>query len=169
MELVCAKDLILKGYDVTIESRLTETLTCDLYGVKGYGSLIVEIETGFIPPDHALDPSGYLIARIASKIIRYSSHADRFAIGVPPHYILSFPTILGIPRKERAPELAKSVKDLCDLYYQNPPVTVDEVINARIHSIYIIDVDKGKVTEFDPETYGEKCTPMVQEIRTWVS
>ncbi|MEM4733825.1 MAG: hypothetical protein QXD70_04780, partial [Candidatus Bathyarchaeia archaeon] len=47
MELVCAKHLILKGYEVQLEHRLSDILTCDLYSVKGYGNLIVEIETGF--------------------------------------------------------------------------------------------------------------------------
>ena len=93
MELVCAKYLIQKGYNVQLENRLNDLLTCDLYSTKGYGNLIVEIETGFIPPEHALDPLTYLSARLASKIIRYSSFAGKFALGVPPHYVLSFPRL----------------------------------------------------------------------------
>src|SRR5512139_2483483 len=64
MELVCAKPLILKGYDVDIEYPLNELLTCDLYSVKGYGNLIVEIETGYIPPEYALSPLTYTSARL---------------------------------------------------------------------------------------------------------
>ena len=37
MELVCAKYLIQKGYEVQIEYPLNEILTCDLYAIKGYG------------------------------------------------------------------------------------------------------------------------------------
>jgi hypothetical protein len=85
MELVCAKHLILKGYEVQLEYPLNEILTCDLYSIKGYGNLIVEIETGFIPPEHALDPLTYTSARLASKIIRYNSFAGKFALGMPPH------------------------------------------------------------------------------------
>jgi biotin-(acetyl-CoA carboxylase) ligase len=59
MELVCAKHLILKGYEVQLEYPLNEILTCDLYSIKGYGNLIVEIETGFIPPEYALNPLTY--------------------------------------------------------------------------------------------------------------
>ncbi|TRO49841.1 hypothetical protein E2P47_00885, partial [Candidatus Bathyarchaeota archaeon] len=65
MELVCAKHLILEGYEVQIEYPLNDTLTCDLYSIKGYGNLVVEIETGFIPPDQALYPLTYLSARLA--------------------------------------------------------------------------------------------------------
>jgi hypothetical protein len=63
MELVCAKYLILKGYEVQLEYPLNELLTCDLYSIKGYGNLIVEIETGFIPPEYALCPLTYTSAR----------------------------------------------------------------------------------------------------------
>jgi len=104
MELVCAKYLILKGYDVQLEYGLNDLLTCDLYSTKGYGNLIVEIETGFIPPDHALDPLTYLSARLASKIIRYSSFAGKFALGVPPHYVLPIPRALALPPKGRTPD-----------------------------------------------------------------
>jgi hypothetical protein len=153
MELVCAKHLILKQYEVDIEHQLDATLTCDLYATKGYGSLILEIETGFIPPEHALDPSAYLSARIASKIIRYSNYAGKFALGIPPHYILQIPQILTVPPRQRTFENLKDIKTLCDQYYQNPPVSLDEVKNSKLHVVYIIDVDNAAIQEVDPETY----------------
>ncbi|MEM2108603.1 MAG: hypothetical protein QXL10_04895 [Candidatus Bathyarchaeia archaeon] len=153
MELVCAKHLILKGYEVQLEHRLSNILTCDLYSVKGYGNLIVEIETGFIPPESALCPLTYTSARLASKIIRYSSFAGKFALGMPPHYILPFPRALAKPPRERTPKEIAAIKKLCDIYYQNPPVTEEEICNARIQEIYIIDVDHGEVYEIDPQAY----------------
>ena len=156
MELVCAKHLILKGYDVDVERRLEGGLICDLYGVKGYGVLIVEVETGFVPPNHALDPATYCKARIASKITRYSNHSDKFALGVPPYYLLQIPDILVKPPRDRTKENLRFLKNLCDLYYKNPPVTLDEIRNARIHTIYIIDVDETTVKEVSPLAYIEK-------------
>ncbi len=157
MELVCAKYLIQKGYDVQLEYVLNELLTCDLLSTKGYGNLIVEVETGFIPPDHALDPLAYLSARLASKIIRYSSFAGKFALGVPPHYVLHFPKALASPPRKRTPEDITFIKQLCDRYYQNPPVTEEEIRNARLQEIYIIDVDRVKVLEIDPEAYMRRA------------
>jgi len=157
MELVCAKHLILKGYEVQIEYPLNEVLTCDLYSVKGYGNLIVEIETGFIPPEHALFPLTYTSARLASKIIRYSSFAGKFALGMPPHYILPFPRALAKPPRRRKAEEIEAIKKLCDRYYLNPPVTEEEICNARIQEIYIIDVDQAKVQEIDPEAYMKRA------------
>jgi hypothetical protein len=156
MELVCAKHLIDKGYGVQVEHPLDGDLICDLFAVKGYGSLIVEIETGFVPPEHALDPSTYIAARIASKIIRYSGRASKFALGMPPHYVLQFPVTFTLPPTSRGTEDLKQIKSLCDLYYLNPPVTIGEITNARIHVVYIIDVDGATVREAEPETYSIK-------------
>lgn len=155
MELVCAKHLVLRGYEVDIE-RPVNGLICDLYGTKGLGSCIVEVETGFIPPSHALDPASYRKSRIASKIIRYGNHSEKFALGVPPYYMLQIPDILIKPPRDRTKEDLKYLKTLCDKYYKNPPVSLDEIKNARIHTIYIIDVDGLTVREVDPVTYLEK-------------
>jgi hypothetical protein len=155
MELVCAKYLILKGYEVDVERSLEGGLTCDLYGMKGYGTLIVEVETGFVPPSHALDPTTYCKARIASKITRYSNRSDKFALGVPPYYILQIPPALTKPHRDRKPEEMKEIKSRCDLYYKNPPVSIDEIRNARLHAIYVIDVDGVAVQEIDPSAYVE--------------
>jgi len=157
MELVCAKYLIQKSYEVQIEYPLNETLTCDLYAIKGYGNLIVEVETGFIPPENALAPLTYTSARLASKIIRYSSFAGKFALGVPPHYILPFPRALAKPPRNRTDQEIMQIKKLCDAYYQKPPVTLEEIRNARIQEIYIIDVDRAKVQEIDPEAYLKRA------------
>ena len=155
MEMVCAKHLILKGYEVDIE-RPVDGLVCDLYGVKGLGSHIVEVETGFIPPRYALDPAKYRKSRIASKIIRYGNHSQKFALGVPPYYLLQIPDILVKPPRDRTVKELKYLKTLCDLYYKNPPVSLDEIRNARIHMIYIIDVDEATIREVDPVTYLKK-------------
>ena len=157
MELVCAKHLIQKGYEVQIEYPLNSFLTCDLYGIKGLGNLIVEIETGFIPPENALGPLTYTTARLASKIIRYSSFAGKFALGVPPHYILPFPRTLAKPPRNRSDQEIEQIKNLCDAYYQKPPVTLEEIRNARIQEIYIIDVDRARVQAIDPEAYLKRA------------
>ena len=157
MELVCAKFLILKEYDVQLEYPLNEILTCDLYATKGYGNLIVEIETGFIPPEHAMDPLTYTYSRIASKIIRYSSFAEKFALGIPAHYILPLPGALALPPRNRTNQDIEQIKNLCDWYYQDPPVSEEGIRNACIHEIQIIDVDRTRVQDMDPEIYMNRA------------
>jgi hypothetical protein len=157
MELVCAKYLLQKKYEIQLEYPISALLNCDVYGTKGLGNLIVEIETGFIPPENALAPLTYTTARLASKIIRYSSFAGKFALGVPPHYILPFPRTLAKAPRSRTEQEIEQVKNLCDAYYQKPPITVEEIRNARIHEVYIIDVDVVRVQEIDPETYLKRA------------
>jgi hypothetical protein len=161
MELVCARHLIKYGYAVDVERQLDEILICDLYATKGDGEAIVEIETGFIPPEHALDPLSYYSARVASKIARYSKFANQFVLATTPVSILPIPKIFSRPPRDRSKEDMKEVKDLCDRYYRNPPVTFSEILNSHLHMIYIINVDKGKVKEMDVDTYFEAIEGMI--------
>jgi len=161
MELVCAKHLIRYGYHVDVEKQLTDILICDVYAEKGDGAAIVEIETGFIPPEHALDPLSYYAARIASKIARYSKYANKFVLATPPVSILPIPQLFVRPPKDRRPNEIKDVKALCDKYYKNPPVTDDEILNGRLHIIYIINIDASKVVEMDVDSYFEHVGGML--------
>ncbi|MEM3383410.1 MAG: hypothetical protein QXL52_02080 [Nitrososphaerales archaeon] len=153
MELLCAKHLILKGYYVEVEHQLSDTLVCDLFGVRGEGKLIIEIETGYTPPEHALDPLTYNRARIVSKIARYSTFSDKFGLGTLPTNILQIPEFFQKPPSYREDNEILEIKALCDKYYKKPPVSFDEIKNARLHAIYIIDVDEALVREIDPEAY----------------
>ncbi len=159
MELVCAKYLISAGYYVELE-RVLDSLSCDIYAQKGLGALIVEVETGFIPPEHALYPMTYIKARIASKITRYSGYAEKFGLAVPPHYAMPIPPALLEPPRARKEKDIEDIKALCDLYYSNPPVSLEEIRNARIHAVYVLDVENGIVEETDPSTYMNMVEPM---------
>jgi hypothetical protein len=64
------------------------------------------------------------------------------------------PTFLKSPRL-RTPAEMYHIKKLCDNYYSQPPVSFDEIQNAHLHSIYLIDVDNASVEQIDPETYIE--------------
>jgi integrase len=161
MELVCARHLIRYGYAVDVERQLNDILICDLYATKGEGEAILEIETGFIPPEHALDPLSYYSARVASKIARYSKFANQFVLATPPVSVLPIPKIFRRPPRDRSREEIKKVKELCDRYYRNPPISFSEVLNSRLHIIYIINVDQGKVIEMDVDSYFDATEGMV--------
>ena len=161
MELVCAAHLIHYGYSVDVEKQLTAILVCDLYATKGDGQAIVEIETGFIPPEHALDPLSYYSARIASKISRYSKFANQFVLATPPVSILPIPKIFRHPPRARRNEDIEKIKLLCDRYYRNPLVSSYEILTGRLHMIYIINIDDGRVFEMDVESYFEAISNMI--------
>lgn len=157
MELVCATHLIKAGFDVQLETAVNGIST-DVYAEKGLGSLMVEAETGFVPPENALDPLVYLRARAASKITRYSGYASKFVLATPPYYVLQIPPSLTKPPRFRTVEEIAAIKKLCDLYYSNPPVGVEEIRNARLHSIYVVDVDNVSVREWEVNEYMGKAS-----------
>ncbi|NLE04468.1 MAG: hypothetical protein GX638_06675, partial [Crenarchaeota archaeon] len=157
MELVCSKYLIQKDYSVELEYALNEILTCDLFGKNGNSTLVVEIETGFIPPEHALDPLTYTYTRIASKIVRYSNFAEKFVLGIPAHYLLPLPEIFISQPNQRSDSDIELIKNLCDYFYQNPPLTEEDIKKARIDEIYIIDVDRTNIQVITPASYIERA------------
>jgi hypothetical protein len=153
LEIICASNLISHGYTVDIEKQLSNILVCDVFATKGDGTFIMEIETGFTPPDHALDTIDYYVARIASKIARYSKHCSKFALATPVVGILPIPKLFLKPPKDRKPEEIQKIKTLVDRFYKNPPIETDDILNAHLHSIYLINIDKGFAKQLDPVSY----------------
>jgi len=162
LELVCAKDLVKQGYEVKVEHKLDKALVCDVMGTRGDGILIVEIETGFIPPQAALEPSLYARGRIASKIARYSRFAGKFALGTTPSYVLDVPPFFVRPSRAKTSEEAVEIKALTDIHYKKPPVTLEELMRARLHSVFVIDVDSATTREIDPESYLETASAFIK-------
>ncbi len=158
LELVCAKDLIKQGYDVKVEYKLDRSLVCDVMGTSDEGPLIVEIETGFIPPEAALRPSVYARSRIASKIARYSKFAGRFALGTTASYVLDFPRFFVKPTGKRTAKEAGEIKGLTDIYYNNPQISIADLMFAKLHSVMIVDVDSATTKVVDPEAYAEAAS-----------
>lgn len=155
LELICAANLILRGYSVEVEKEVTDILVCDIFAKKGGGTTIIEIETGFTPPEHALDTMDYFAARIMSKIARYSQHCSKFSLATPVIGLIPIPKIFLLPPNARKKEDVQKIKELCDRFYKNPPISYDEIINARLHSIYLINIDKHFAKELDPHGYVE--------------
>ncbi|WP_428324325.1 hypothetical protein [Nitrosopumilus sp.] len=153
LELICASNLISRGYAVDVEKDISEILVCDIFAKKGDGNTILEIETGFTPPEHAMDTVDYFTARIMSKIARYSQHCSKFSLATPATGILPIPKIFLLPPNARKKEDIQKVKNLCDRYYKNPPIEYDDILNAHLHSVYLINIDGGFVTELDPQGY----------------
>jgi len=153
LELICASNLISNGYAVEVEKDVSDILVCDIFAKKGGGNTIIEIETGFTPPEHAMDTVDYYAARIMSKIARYSKHCSKFSLATPVTGILPIPQIFLLPPNARKKEDVNKIKELCDRYYKNPPIKYDDILNAHLHSIYLINIDKGFAKEVDPHGY----------------
>jgi len=165
LELICASELIANGYAVEVEKKISDILVCDLFAQKGDGDTIIEIETGFTPPDHAMDTIDYSTARIMSKIARYSKYCSKFSLATPVTGIIPIPKIFLIPPNARKKEDIKKVQDLCDRYYKNPPINYDDILNARLHSIYLINVDKNFAKSLDPQGYVDLTEKLLERSK----
>lgn len=162
LELICASTLIARGYDVEVEKQVSEILVCDIYAKKGGGNTIIEIETGFTPPDHAMDTIDYFTARIMSKIARYSKFCSKFSLATPAIDLIPIPKIFLLPPNARKESDIKKVKTLCDRYYKNPPIEYDDILHARLHSIFLINIDKNFTRELDPQGYVDLTGKILQ-------
>lgn len=163
LELICASNLISRGYTVDAEKPISDILICDIFAKKGDGSTIIEIETGFTPPENALDTIDYYTARIISKIARYSQHCSKFSLATPVIGILPIPKIFLIPPNSREKIEIEKAQTLCNRYYKNPPIKYNEILNARLHSVYLIHIDKGFSKEIDPCKYLELCGKLLEK------
>ena len=119
LELICASELIAHGYFVDVEKSVSRLLRCDLFGKKGSGSCIIEIETGFTPPEHALDTVDYYAARIVSKIARYSQYCGKFSLATPVVNVLPISKMFILPPNARKKDDVVRLKNLCDRFYKN--------------------------------------------------
>ena len=163
LELICAAELISHGFTVDVEKSISEILICDLFGKKNDDSAIIEIETGFTPPEHALDTVDYYAARIISKIARYSKYCGKFSLATPVVNILPISEIFLLPPNARNIDDVKKLKKLCDRFYKNPKINLEDIQNAHIHSVYLINTDKGFAKELDPELYLQMTKQLMKQ------
>ncbi|GAY26424.1 conserved protein of unknown function [Desulfurococcaceae archaeon AG1] len=158
MEILVAAHLLEEGYeDVDVESPLGG-LVADVVATKNGSKTIVEIETGFTPAEHSVDPVEYLRARIIGKAARYSAHSDKFVLAFPIYYLPPIPPALLKNPSERSVEEVKQLSDIINAYYKNPPLSIEDIMKARLDHIYILHVDRGKVFEIDPKGFLELYT-----------
>jgi len=162
LELICASNLISRGFIVEVEKDVSNILFFDIFAKKGGGNNIIEIETGFTPPEHAMDTIDYFSARIMSKIARYSQHCSKFSLATPVVGLLPISKIFLLPPNARKKEDVQRIKDLCDRYYKNPPIEYDDILNAHLHSIYLINIDKGFAKELDPQGYVDLTNDLLE-------
>ena len=163
LELICAAELISHGFSVDVEKSVSDILVCDLFGKKGDGTAIIEIETGFTPPEHALDTVDYYAARIVSKIARYSKYCGKFSLATPVVNILPISDMFLLSPKSRKSEHVNKLKKLCDRFYKNPQIKLEDIQNAHIHSVYLINTDKGFAKEMDPEMYLQMTKQLMSQ------
>ena len=191
MEVVLAKYLIEQGYQVKVEHPLNRgALSADIFAKRVHEeqsnpqrtvvqtdkkprkdmvsrkgeTLLVEVETGFVPPEGALSPGLYRQTRIATKIARYSGHANKFALATPNYHVVQVPNVLLSPPEIRSADELEELKGLCDSYYCSLPIALENFAKVELDAIYILDIDFDEVIPCTPDQYLET----VLRARGWV-
>ena len=167
MEFVVAAYLATKGYVVDVEVPLPNGLVADVIGISGEKKIIIEIETGFVPPEHSIDPIAYRVARETSKVARYSKYADTFIMATPPYHVLQIPEPLLQPPELRYIGDLEEVKILLDRYYSKPPITIEELSKAHIDYIYLVNVDTASVYELRTGDYLVSAVRFLYSDGAW--
>jgi len=173
MILVVSKHLVIRRYKVEVEHDLGDGLVCDIYayrpaggqGTKPTKDFIMEIETGYVGPEYAIDPNKFLKARAARKIESYSQYSKKFFIGTPPHNIVYIPEMFLKPREKRTEAEIKYWNGLCAEYYKNPSLDFNNS-KGHIEGLYVINVDSGGVQSMDVNSYMKKY-PLVTRFPSW--
>ncbi|MHA2264062.1 MAG: hypothetical protein ACXAEN_16835 [Candidatus Thorarchaeota archaeon] len=177
MQVLCAKHLIEQDYDVKVEHPLIGgQLNADLFAIREREpelehdienvliserlglpvereALVVEVETGYVPPKAALYPVRYRQTRIAAKIARYCRYSHRFGLATPNYHVLQIPEILLKPPELRDVAEIQRIKEECDEIYKSPPILLDALAMSETDHIYIINIDQVNVTRIPPHKY----------------
>jgi len=177
LQVICATHLIEQGYSVQIEHPLLGgQLSADLFATRkkdpdieeniesiliserlglsdNVEALVVEVETGFVPPKAASYPGKYQTARVAAKIARYCRYSHKFGMATPNYHVLQIPRVLMLPPEQRSSEKLKDLLERCNEFYHNPPILMDSLKMSEVDSVYIINVDHVITTEISPEKY----------------
>ena len=178
MEVICAKYLMEQGYKVQVEHPLEGgRLSADVFATrvddttrvedtisKKGETLLIEVETGFVPPEGALNPGLYRQARITNKIARYSGYANKFALATPNYHVVQVPIVLLSPPEIRGQNEIQELKVLCDKHYCTPPITFEDLARVELDAIYILNVDFDEVIPLTSQQYLET----VLRARGWV-
>ena len=143
LQEIVAAGLSSMGFDVSIEEPLPGGLVADVYGEAPWGSIIVEVETGFVAPGMLESAEDYLKARIAWKSIRYSRHADLFAVAMPSFVEIPIPGVL-VGRGGRR-EAARLLGLLRGLMGVDGVVGLDDVMNARVDAVIKIVLSSRRI------------------------
>lgn len=166
LEIVVAGYLARRGYEYVDVERVVDRereTVCDVYAVKQGQRLIVEVETGYIPPNKALDPLGYLAARIVAKLARYRNHADRVSVAIPPSFLAPIPPTLLKPPEERSVAELLELKKLIEEHY-GEEVGLDSLAQLALDAIMLVDVSRGVIYEVDPLTYYSQVYGLMKII-----
>lgn len=130
------------GFDVYLEERLGEDLVADVYAESPWGSVVVEVETGFIDPRAVETPEKFLLAKIVAKASRYSIYADTFVVALPSFLSLDIEALRRIIRGDYTVLGGGGAWEVLRLV-RRP--RLGSLWDARVDAVFWVNVSEGSI------------------------
>jgi hypothetical protein len=116
LQFIVALDLHRRGFDVSVEEPVDGVFKADVYAESPLGRVIVEVETGYVPPDRIHSLEEFLEAKMVFKAVAYSAYTDVFMIATPNHIKMPVPRELLIPVEDRDESDIMAIRELALRY-----------------------------------------------------
>ncbi len=94
VQVIVAQRLSEQGFVVSLEHEIDRVHVADVLAYNDTKSLIVEVETGYLPPMFISCAEDYIEAKLALKALKYSCSVDEFYIAMPSYMRLPIPRAL---------------------------------------------------------------------------
>ena len=151
LQLILSGYLLSKGFRVYVEVEVQGGVM-DIYAIKGK-DIGIEVETGYVPPNNAIDPEEFLMGRLSLKTVKYSNIVSEFYIAVPSFYIPPIPRELLLDPNERSEEEVRNIMRLIRKYSKTPDITINDVKTSKINGIITINTKDMKINIIDNKNF----------------
>lgn len=146
LQLIMAVKLHKMGFDVSVEEDLPSGFRADVYGEGPCCTIVVEVETGYVPQEWLLRPEEFMMYRLAYKATAYSGDADIFIPAFPGHYRIPVPEPLLKPVEERSERDVALIKGMLMRYNKGQLARIGWRAHlARIDAVAFIDIGRSDV------------------------
>jgi len=145
LQYIVASYLKEKGYSVDVERCVDGIHYADVYADNGKETVIVEVETGYVPPIFIEHAEEYLWARTIVKTIKYACLASEFYIATPSYVKMAVPSILLEPT-DSYDEVLKASR-LVGLYFGErwAEETLKRVHECRLTGLMLVNISRREI------------------------
>ena len=148
------------GFNAMLEHCVDGVHYADVYAVDGNTSIIVEVETGYVPPMFIGSAEEYMLARAIVKTVKYACLADEFYIATPSYFRPPIPDVIVRPVDEQAVEAASG---LVGRFFGEKwaEETLRRLRGCRLAGLMLVNVSRRTVSVVK----GEGLTPYIEDVR----
>ena len=148
------------GFDARLEHCVDGVHYADVYAADREVSVIVEVETGYVPPMFIGSAEEYMLARAIVKTVKYACLADYFYIATPSYVRPPIPDVIVGHVDEAGVETASA---LVGRFFGErwAEETLSRLRDCRLSGLMLVNVSRRKVSVVS----GDDLAPYVEDVR----